>query len=90
MNASGKATFACLANDAVSTRAAASPKAESGSLMTRLSSPFSIRFAAVPSPAFARSSIKPLSKVLTGNCICLANDRISARCNNGVFFACLA
>ncbi|MNC54253.1 hypothetical protein D3C81_1430640 [compost metagenome] len=90
MNASGKATFACLASEAVSTRAAASPRAESGSLMTRLSSPSSIRFAVLPSPAFTRSSIRPLSKVLTGNCICLANDRISARCSSGVLFACLA
>ncbi|MCY1437054.1 hypothetical protein D9M71_532030 [compost metagenome] len=47
-------------------------------------------FAALPSPARIRSSINPLSKVSTGNCICLANDRISARCNSGVFFACFA
>ncbi|MNI43987.1 hypothetical protein D3C76_1050790 [compost metagenome] len=43
-----------------------------------------------PSPACIRSSIKPLSKVLTGNCICLANDRINARCSSGVLFACFA
>ncbi|MCY1464486.1 hypothetical protein D9M71_825130 [compost metagenome] len=47
-------------------------------------------FAALPSPACIRSSINPLSKVLIGNCICLANDRINARCSNGVFFACFA
>ncbi|MNY42824.1 hypothetical protein D3C86_1777490 [compost metagenome] len=90
MNACGISTFAWRAKDAVSTRALANPSAESGSLMTMLSSPPSIRFAAWPSPAFARSSINPLSKVFTGSCICLAKDTISARCNSGVFFACFA